>query len=263
MYCIICDSEMIYYFSKKFNCYGLNSVDYCICKNCGFVASKTHYEMSGKKWEELNIKFHRDNNIRKDNPHNRNQRYFNQSLMLFLMKKYNFFSNEPFLDWGSGIGSVSKISDELFNVDIRNYDRYIKPHLKTINENELIKRKYNLVINNAVFEHVTKRKTLDEIESYVTHNGCFAIHTLVPETIPKDPDFMYFLPVHCSFHTNRSMEILINQWGYSCSVYNEHSKMWILFKTNIKEIAEKVEILNKSIGWNYLKFKPGFMDYWK
>ena len=86
-------------------------------------------------------------------------------------------------------------------------------------ESKLKKRSYGLVLNNAVFEHVTNRETLDNIESFVTPKGCLAIHTLVPETIPKDSRWMYLLPVHCSFHTNKSMDILMKQWGYKCSVY--------------------------------------------
>ena len=55
----------------------------------------------------------------------------------------------------------------------------------------------------------------------------------------------------------------MNDWGYECSVYNEHSKMWVLFREKADVIESHVEKLNKSLGWEYLHFKEGFMDYWK
>lgn len=263
MKCIVCDNKMNFYFSKNFNSFGLAVADYYLCNKCGFVASKTHYDMSRNEWARLNKEFHQHNNSRKDNPYHRSERYFNQGLMLFLMKRYNFFKNEPFLDWGSGIGSLSKIAKKLFDIEIVNYDPYIQPELNSVRKNQLSKKGYDLVINNATFEHFANRKILEEINSYVSSDGCLAIHTLVTEKIPKDPSWMYFLPVHCSFYTNKSMKILMKQWGYYCSVYNEIAKMWFLFKDDTKEISKKVKVINEAVNQEYLKFKVGFMDYWK
>ena len=167
------------------------------------------------------------------------------------------------MDWASGIGAVSILGKKLFDLDISNYDKYIEPHFNPVGEDHLKKRSFDLVINCALFEHVSTRKTLDEIESLVAPEGAFAIHTLVPNRVPKDPEWMYLLPVHCSFHTNASMQLLMDQWGYTCSVYNEHAKLWVLFKRPVEAIKPKVDRVNKLLGWDYLKFKNGFMDYWK
>lgn len=254
---------MKYYFSKRFNEYDLAKVDYEKCDKCGFVASRTHYELSDQKWNKLNNNFHKNHNKRTDNPFNRNQRYFNQALMLFLLKKYDFFPKGEYLDWGSGEGDLSKYANNLFNFEIKNYDKYIKPDLNIIKSNSLKKRNYALVINTGVFEHIRNKETLHEIESYVKNNGCLAIHTLVTEVVPKDEEWMYLLPVHCSFHTNKSMSILIEKWGYKCSTYNEDAKSWILFKEKNDKIEKKVQVLNKAMGWEYLKYKKGFLDFWK
>ncbi|MBK9764658.1 MAG: hypothetical protein IPO87_15240, partial [Flavobacteriales bacterium] len=149
-----------------------------------------------------------------------------------------------------------------FDVNVLNFDLYITPRDRSVQLADLKKRGYSLVMSNAVFEHVTSRQTLNEIESLVAPNGCLAVHTLIPETVPNDPAWMYLLPVHCSFHTNRSMGILMEQWG-TYSVYNGFSKMWVMFKKSPAEILYSVEDLNNELGWNYLKFKEGFMDYWK
>jgi len=254
---------MSYYFSKKFEDFNLGNVNYYICNNCGFTSSKDHYDLSQGEWEKLNFEYHSKNNERDDNPYNRNQRYFNQALMISLMKSFHFFEEGEFLDWGSGTGSVSILSEKLFNIKINNYDQYIKPKINSIIEKKLNKRSFELVINCAVFEHVRSVETLNEIEQYVSKTGSFAIHTLIPDKVPKDPNWMYLLPVHCSFHTNSSMNILMEKWGYQCSVYNEHAKLWVLFKRNSEIIFPLVNELNKFLGWEYLKYKNGFMDFWK
>ena len=132
-----------------------------------------------------------------------------------------------------------------------------------VSPEHLLTRNYDLVLNTAVFEHVRSRATLDEIESYVAPKGLLAIHTLVSELVPKDPNWMYLLPVHCAFHTNNGMQVLMDDWRYPCSVYNELAKMWVWFRWPTPVVKKKVEKLNSMLGWEFLKYKPGFMDYWR
>lgn len=262
MKCFICSDRLSYFFTKRFSVYGLGAVDYWRCGTCGFVASRTHCEMTLPQWEALNADFHRDNNAREDNPHDRNQRYFHQSLMLHLMVRGNVLPQGDWLDWGSGTGQVSLQLHKWFSLELGNFDTYIEPAINPIPPDSLKKRGHSLVVNTAVFEHVRDRETLDEIESYVSPDGQLAVHTLVRGDIPADPEWMYLLPVHCAFHTNKSMQILMEQWKYTCSVYNEHAKMWVLFKRPAPRIAEAVRSVNSRIGFEYLHFKEGFMDYW-
>ena len=262
MECIICESGMTYYFTKNFGQYDLNDVDYWRCPKCGFCASKTHFDMTKEQWEKLNVTFHSDSNHRKDNPYNRNQRYFNQALMLYLMVKHEIIDSRPWLDWGAGVGSVSTQLQKHFNLELLTYDKYVTPKLNSLREGDFVNRDYNVVVNTAVFEHVRDRRTLDEIESHVKVTGCLAVHTLIRGSIPKDPDWMYLLPVHCAFHTNKSMQMLMDAWGYSCSVYNEQSRMWVMFHESPATVEEKVNKLNDVVGWEYLHYKEGFMDYW-
>lgn len=262
MNCIICFASMGHYFTKRFDAYGLGDVDYARCSNCGFVASVTHFTMDEQAWERLNMAFHCDSEAREDNPYNRNQRYFNQALMLHLLLRNSIVEAGNWLDWGSGGGSLSAKLHHNFGIALHNFDRYMQPALLPLSQTELIERGHSLVANTAVFEHVRGRGTLDEIESYVAHDGCLAVHTLVRGEIPADPDWMYLLPVHCAFHTNRSMDLLMRQWRYTCSIYNEHAKMWVLFRSQPSLVAYRVAELNRSLGWEYLHFKNGFMDYW-
>jgi Methyltransferase domain len=263
MRCLICDAGMAFYFAKDFRgeC-GLDLVEYDRCGACGFCASRTHMEMDEQRWGEINHAFHSVAHHAEDNPYNRNQRYFNQAQMLYLMRRNNMVGEKNWLDWGSGMGAVSHLLGTLFETRLSTYDKYFTPQHNPIDPTELRERAFSLVVNTAVFEHVRSRATLDEIESYVAETGAFAIHTLVPEQVPQDPQWMYLLPVHCAFHTNRSMQVLMNDWGYTSSVYNEHAKMWVLFRGN-HDAREQAARLNALLGWEYLKFKNGFMDYWK
>jgi hypothetical protein len=265
MNCMICGTSMSFYFSKHFGQYNLNNVDYWLCPECGFAASKTHFDMPQAEWEALNAHFHAENNLREDNPYNRNQRRFYQAQMLYLMQRHGLIDGKPWLDWGSGEGDVSIQLKEHFGVELKNFDPYIRPRIHPVSQLELKNKtaSCNLVLSTAVFEHVRSRQILDKIESLVAKTGCFAIHTLVRGEIPKDPEWMYLLPVHCAFYTNRSMQILMNTWGYTCSVYNEYAKMWVLFRQKDPgEVQNSVLRLNQLMGWEYLHYKEGFMDYW-
>ena len=265
MNCMICGASMSFYFSKPFNQYSLTDVDYWLCPDCGFAASKTHFDLNQAEWEALNVTFHTAHNKREDDPYNRRQRYFNQAQMLYLMRRHGLIHENHWLDWGSGEGDVSVQLKEHFGIKLENFDQYIHPFINPVRQPELKNKvaSCNLVLSTAVFEHVRSRQILDEIESLVAETGCFAIHTLVRGAIPKDPEWMYLLPVHCAFYTNRSMQLLMDAWGYTCSVYNEYAKMWVLFRQeSTSEIRNSVLHLNQIMGWEYLHYKESFMDYW-
>ena len=65
--------------------------------------------MSEKEWNNLNDVFHSKSHFRDDNPYNRNQRYFNQALMLHLMNKHGLIDDHHWLDWGCGVGQLSRL----------------------------------------------------------------------------------------------------------------------------------------------------------
>lgn len=254
---------MVYYFSKTFTEFDLTNVDYYKCSNCGFVASKTHSMMSVENWESLNFKAHSYYNSIDNNPNNQPPPYMEQALMLHIMRKHEIIPSENWLDWGSGEAKLAKILYHWFDQKLTCFDKYIEPEINPLRGGVPSGFKYDVIINSAVFEHVTVRATLDEINDCVSEKGVLAIHTLVREEIPSDKDWFYLLPVHCSFHTNKSMDILFKEWGYKSSTYCPNAKMWMFFKFKKGQIADKVNDINKMIGFKYLFLKDGFMDYWK
>lgn len=254
---------MTFHFSKSFYSYGLDIVDYFLCPHCGFVCSKTHFDMELGKWEKLNIDLHTIYNTILNDPSNNPPPYFEQAIMLTILRKFNFIPKNDWLDWASGEGTLSKILDKCFSVRLDNYDKYIKPLINPISEKDMINKKFKLIINSALLEHITNIETLNTLNNLVSENGVLAIHTLVRDEIPKDPEWFYLLPVHCAFHTNRSMSILMRKWGYTCSVYCFAAKTWILFKGIPEDIKKSVQEINSVLRKEYILFKEGFVDYWK
>jgi len=219
--------------------------------------------MDEKSWEELNRTYHTDF----DDPNIVNSAnsppYLMQAAMLDVLLKNKLVKPDEWLDWGSGYGRFAGILEKYFSINIYNYDKYMPPQKNFLSEREVSDRKYSVVINSAVFEHVTDRRYLDEISALVSDDGCLIFHTVVCETVPQDPDWFYLLPVHCAFHTNKSMGILMEQWGYACSIYCPTSKMWILFKKKPQKVEEAVNLINIEFQTDFLHFKTGFVDYWK
>ena len=135
---------MEFYFSKTFGEYGLSEVDYLRCTNCGFCASETHFQMTDQEWSDLNDNFHSISHQRSDNPYNRNQRYFNQALMLSLASRKGLIPQGAWLDWGCGIGSVAALLNEYFGIKLKTYDRYFEPQINAIADTELVEQSFDL-----------------------------------------------------------------------------------------------------------------------
>lgn len=254
---------MTFYFKKSFHTHGLNFVDYFLCPKCGFVCSKTHFDMKLEEWEKLNIDVHKLYNSMPKNSDNNPPPYFEQALMLYILMRFNIISKNNWLDWASGEGNLSVILNKCFSIQLNNFDKYINPNINQLNERDLVNKKFKVVISSALFEHVRSIETLNTLNHLVAKNGVLVIHTVVREEIPKDPEWFYLLPVHCAFHTNRSMQILMENWGYTCSIYCLESKTWVLFKCDPGKISKSVYEVNGFVKKEYLLFKERFMDYWK
>lgn len=261
--CIICGHQSEFFFIKKFQDFDLGAVDYHKCTNCGFVFSKKHQEMSHCDWKKLNIDFHENlENNKKEKMYNQPP-YIQQSLLLHILNHNNILNINNCVDWGSGYGTLSKLLKRYYNISINNYDKYMESDYNRISSDEIVNRKFATLINSAVFEHVTAREQLDEINSCVSEDGNFVFHTFVSENVPKDPQWFYLLPVHCAFHTNKSMGILMEQWGYKSSIYCPTSRMWVLLKKDVANVEQRVKLINEEMHAEYLYLNNGFVDYWK
>lgn len=266
--CIICNGETKLFLSKQYSKpYDklLTKANFCKCENCGFTFSDTIFKMSDKNWYKLNIDFHtllEDSFTEKDI----NQPpYLQQAIMLEVLSKNKIINGEDMLDYAGGLGTLSKMFQKYFNVGIPIFDPYMKnmnAKLKYIEKDKL--KPVSVLINSALFEHVRNREDLEHINNCIKSDGVLILHTVVCENIPNNSDWFYLTPpVHSALHTNKSMNILMEQWGYVSSIYCPSSKCWVLFKKEPHNLNFIVDSLNEELQTNYLHYKKGFMDYWK
>lgn len=272
MNCLICNSDAEYFFSKTYHeepfktfMQHIGGVDYYKCPGCGFTMSKTHYELGADQFEKLNFDYHtyaqkakNDKELKGAPP------YFEQAFMLNILSRNGIIDMQSVVDFAGGYGNLSNALRKYFDLQLPIYDPYIQGNTNHVYIAKESLGKYNTVISSALFEHVTNRETLDEINDLVSNDGCMIIHTVIAENVPKKEDWFYIrLPVHCSFHTNKSMEILMSQWNYQASIYCPAAKCWVLFKNPNPGLEDLVNQVNKESQTDYLFYKKGFVDYWK
>ena len=270
MTCIICNTETAHYFSKEyaeppFDAFmrEIGPVDYHRCPRCGFVQSKTHRELAADQWVRLNHQFHHY----LEGPGGENKcnqpPYLEQAAMISLFADAGLISTASMVDYGAGYGTLSRILSKLFLIELPVFDPYIQVEdLRYIGEGDL--GRYKTVINSAMFEHVLEREDLDRVNALVSDDGCLIVHTVVCERVPPDPNWFYLRPpVHTAFHTNKSMQALMDQWGYEASLYCPQSKCWVLLKQALADGDAPVRRLNAFLRTDWAHYKRGFLDYWK
>lgn len=272
MKCFICNKDMADFFIKE--SYSLKNilpsiknvtpVQFLQCPECGFVVSETHTRLASESWAELNAEFHHALE-KQDNLSVKNNQppYLEQAMMLALLAANNIIDISNTLDYAAGYGTLHHILSEYFNIEIKCYDKYINSE-KNIYIKTPEKKSYSTVINSAMFEHITSRSDLDDLFELVADEGCLFIHTLIPENVPQDPDWFYLdIPVHTATHTNKSMQRLMQQWGFRSSLYSPKSKAWVLLKQSYCQIKPAIERINKEMQTEWLIGQDGFVDYWK
>lgn len=271
MKCLICDSESKYFFSKTYTeapfsdfMIEIGKVDYFKCSRCGFVISDTHRKLDITKWNKLNYQFHHyHENVGVDNEINQPP-YAEQAMMISFLGKNGVIDLTSILDYAGGYGRLSNILSAYHGVDVKIFDPYIKldESDKYVSNEEL--QIYKTVINSAMFEHILNRDDLEQVNNVVDNEGSLLIHSVICENVPKDPDWFYLRPpVHTAFHTNKSMKILMEQWGYRSSIYSPKSKCWVLLRDNIKSVDKQLLKLNEELQTKWFFYKDGFVDYWK
>lgn len=272
--CLVCEGETSYYFSKQYQPYEGSpfeqplAVDYWKCGHCGFVASRTHQHMSEAQWSALNASWHHFYENHLEARVTNQPPYADQALALAMLAGHGLVDLGDAIDYAAGYGTLSRFMGKYFGRPIPIFDRYVTSDdagLRYVAEADL--RTYRLVVNSAMFEHVLNRRALDEVNELVADDGVLMLHTVVCERVPPDPDWFYLRPiVHTAFHTNKSMAILMAQWGYAASVYAPQAKSWYLFKRGCAQLAgleQRIGDINREIQTRYFHYKPGFVDYWK
>jgi hypothetical protein len=270
MKCLICNNESIFFIKKtsfkveyQEMVKDFSGFTYYKCTKCGFTISKTHMEMPNDLWLKLNYDFHHfiENNTAPINQ----PPYLEQAMIINVLNSNGIVSFKNAIDFAGGYGTLSKILYNYHKITLPIYDPYVTTENEGviyINKKKL--SKYNTLLNSALFEHLFTRNSFDEINDLIEDNGCMILHTVVCDNIPSDEKWFYMEPpVHCAFHTNYSMEILMSQWGFVSSIYCPSAKFWVLFKKEPENLNNKIDLINKEFQKEVIIYKKGFVDYWK
>lgn len=242
----------------------IGAVEYYKCTKCDFVLSKTHGELDEAAWSKLNDLFHHHLE-NPDNEKNINQPpYAEQAMMLSLLGQNGVINTGSMIDYAAGYGTLSRILQKYHSIQLPIFDPYVQADDSGRYIDKSALKTYKTVINSAMFEHVLKRDDLNYVNNIVDSDGCLIIHTVVCENIPNDSNWFYLRPpVHTAFHTNKSMEILMNQWGYKSSIYCPQSKCWVLLRSDKNHTKDIIKKINEELQNIWFISKNGFVDYCK
>jgi hypothetical protein len=257
---------MNFFFSKRFDAFGLEMADYWQCTECGFVISKTHAELTAAEWERVNYLCHGSYQGSEADPGDPRwqARLRSQARVIKDLQQLGLLDEKGhLLDYVCGDGKLSDLVKADSGLNLLKYERFMRKPEGYLDDKDLVSGTFDFVITTSVFEHMRTRQEFDNVEALVRRTGVLGLHTLVCENVPADPAWYYMNPVHSSFHTNRSMEILLRQWGYGCSVYNVEAQLWLWFKSGPKEVRAIFESANRRSNDPKYVFKEGFVDYWK
>jgi len=260
MNCYICEAQTVRYFSKRFDRFGIDAVDYERCQQCGTVFAKTLLELPETQWRSVCEQYHGSYRGSEKNPDDPRWklRLQQQAEVLLTLADHDVIPRHgTWLDHGCGEGELARML-ETRHGRIACYDRYWSggDHLP---DSALVPGHFPVVISTSTLEHLRSRADMDELASLVAEDGCLALHTLVRGEIPCDPDWFYLLPVHTLFYTNRGMLRLFEQWGFRSSLYVVEARLWVWFRKPLNRLSGALADLTSLPGW---RATDGFLAYW-
>lgn len=267
MDCIICGGATRPFMKKHFSQFDLGDVEYERCDTCGFVLSKTHYYMTDRQWEELNHKWvslYQGSDFNPEDPRWM-ERLENQCRIIGDWAELGLLPEGKWLDYGAGDGKLAEALQQRFRLRFLKYEHNSNAQPGYIPHEVLKPKQFNVVLHTAVIEHLRYREQIDALFQLVAEKGVMCLHTWVAEHIPRDPDWFFLLCVHCSFFTNQAMQVLFDRYGYTCSIYNVPSRLWLWSKQPVEIVRDAINHANardKGDFYHYI-FSERFVDYWK
>ncbi len=268
MNCFVCGGEMHPFFEKNFSMAKLQKCEYVRCENCGLVVAKTLYEMPHDNWIMLNYECHDkffkgELDDMKIDPKARQRIEYQSELFEDMINHGIFKINWRTLDYGAGNGLLSdKINEKLQRNWLKKFEAYVTSEGKDyLSPEEVLPASFDFVVTTAVFEHLLGNKgDVEKIIDLLNSNGVMALHTLICEEVPQDPNWFYLLPIHCTFWTNKAMSIIYEKNNFIGCAYNREAQMWLMFRR--AEDFLRLESCQKKLRGNWT-LSEKFVDYWK
>ena len=234
------------------------SVNFYLCKNCGFLFNKIYKQLNYR----INYNSNRSYSLIYKN-------YLNK-VFLLLQKKVKIKNLQNILEIGFGDGEFIKkfikFKKKIFGFDPA-YKNKVITNYKNINLSNTIYDNKNFVNPNIlilrhVIEHIKSpniflKKILHEKPKYLF------LEFPCSDFVLND-NFHYFSNEHCSYFNKKSISILLNKFGYQIiltkKVFNNENLVVLAVKSNIKKIREEFKIYNYKKK-SFQKYENKFFNF--
>lgn len=261
MKCFVCGGEMRPFMKKSFDMKNLDACEYVRCDDCGLVVAETLYNMPRQNWEALNHECHaayQNTDALAVDPNWLPRLKAQASVLAELINRGVLDKSARAVDYGAGDGKLSNFLAEKISAPwLKKFDAYMaRPNENYLSAAELKPASFDFVITCSVFEHLLGAGDVEKIFALLKSNGTAALHTLICEEVPQDPNWFYLQPVHATFWTNAAMKKIFRQYDFKACAYHVESRLWFMFRD-----AEKFSRLKNCAGtWS---LADDFVDYWK
>ena len=261
MNCFVCGGEMSPFMKKIFGMKHLDSCEYVRCEECGLVVAETLYDMPHENWSALNRECHAayQNTDALDVDPRWLARLKAQAEVLSRLIQIGVLDKSArAVDYGAGDGKLSNyLAAKISLPPLLKFDEYMaRPNENYLSAEELTPATFDFVITCSVFEHLLGSSDVEKIFALLKSDGIMALHTLVCEEVPRDPNWFYLQPVHATFWTNAAMKKIFRRYDFKACAYHVESRLWLMFRD-----VEKFSRL-KSCASDFV-FAEDFVDYWK
>lgn len=254
MNCFVCGGEMRPFMEKNFGMKYLDTCEYVRCEECGLVVAKTLYDMPRDNWEALNRECHaayQNTDTLEVDPRWLERLKAQADVLNAMINLGVIDKSARAVDYGAGDGKLS----DMCKPWLKKFDAYMAcPNAGYLTE--LKPATFDFVITCSVFEHLLGAKDVDKIFALLKADGIAALHTLICEEVPRDPNWFYLQPVHCTFWTNAAMKKIFKQYDFKACAYHVESRLWFMFR----DIEKFSRLKNSSSDF---VLADEFVDYWK
>ena len=266
MKCFVCGNEMKPFLEKNFAMDYLDKCEYVRCEHCGIVVSKTLYEMPHDKWIALNVEFHNkflkgERDMATVDSQWIERLEIQAELFANLVNLGLFKSDWRTIDYGADDGTLAnKINSKLGKVWLKKFDAYLESYDENyLSPDEVKPSSFDFLLTSSVFEHLLGNQgDVDNIINLIKPSSVMALHTLICDEVPRDPNWFYLEAIHCTMWTNKAMSIIYKKFGFKGCAYNLESRMWFMFR-NVEDF-ERLKSAQLPGTW---QFGEDFVDYWK
>lgn len=229
------------------------SVNFTLCKNCGFLFNKSY--------KQLNYRI----NYNSNRSYSLTYKTYLNKIFLILKKRIKIKNLQNILEIGFGDGEFIKkfikYKKKIFGFDPAYKNQIITGYKGIKLSNKIYDNKNfvnpNILILRHVIEHIKSpnlflKKILHEKPDYLFLEFPCSDFVL-------NGNFHYFSNEHCSYFNKKSISIILNKFGYQIiltkKVFNKENLVVVAMKFNINKISKEYKV--------YKDKKKSFKNYEK